>query len=246
MNLPIIGEGKTTKVYRDGDRAVKLYTGAPPEEAHNEARRQTFAYEAGLPVPKVFGVRELAEGTALDMKCINGEPLLTPRMEKDARHAAIERMVELQCRVHSIDAAGQPGQADAIAWKIDHCARLSEPQKYALQERLSRLSGSQARLCHGDFHPLNILNDGNKLWIIDWVDSRRGNPLADACRTYLIFRQYLPRIAGIYLRLYCEKARANREDVLAWLPVLAGARLWEKQTEKEAEFLLGIVREDAP
>lgn len=62
LDLEIIGQGATTKVYRDGNKAIKLYENAPANEAENEANRQRFAVNAGLPVPAVFGVRHLADG----------------------------------------------------------------------------------------------------------------------------------------------------------------------------------------
>jgi len=34
-------------------------------------------------------------------------------------------------------------------------------------------------LCHGDFHPRNVIVDGDELTIIDWVDASSGPPAAD-------------------------------------------------------------------
>jgi tRNA A-37 threonylcarbamoyl transferase component Bud32 len=197
LALETVGEGATTKIYRDGNTAIKLYMDAPPDEAYNEAERQRFAYSAGLPVPVVHGVRKL-EGNmvALDMAYINGKPLLQPKMDKDERRNTI-----------------------------------------------AQIDDKSECLCHGDFHPLNILYDGNKHWIIDWVDATAGNPLADACRTYLIFKQYLSRSAGIYLKLFCAEAGAKTNDVLVWLPIVAAARLNENLDEQARSWLLALVQE---
>ena len=46
---------------------------------------------------------------------------------------------------------------------------------------------------------------------------------ADTCRTYLIFKQHLNRLAGIYLRVFYKEAEAKQENVLAWLPIAAAA-----------------------
>ncbi len=43
LNLEVVGQGATTKIYRDGGTAIKLYVNAPSEEANNEAERQRFA-----------------------------------------------------------------------------------------------------------------------------------------------------------------------------------------------------------
>ena len=228
LDLEVIGQGATTTVYRDGNKAIKLYVNAAPNEAENEADCQRFAIGAGLPVPAIYSVRKVNDNNvALDMEYINGKPLMYPKMDKSERNNAIETLVKLQCMVHKVSARGQPNQADKLAQKIKSTP-LSESEKSQLLESLQRLSTNSDNLCHGDFHPLNILYDGEKHWIIDWVDSTAGNPLADACRTYLIFKQFITRQAGVYLRSFCKEANVKSEDVLIWLPIIAAARLSEK------------------
>ena len=118
----MVGRGATTTIYRDGNTAVKLYVNAPPREAENEAERQRFAFDAGLPVPEVYGVRQLDGGAvALDMAYINGQPLLYPRMDKDVRINAIHTMAKLQCMVQKVPAQGQPKQTDRLARSRKMC-----------------------------------------------------------------------------------------------------------------------------
>ena len=242
LNLKIVGKGATATIYRDGEKAIKLYVNAPPQEAENEAKWQSFAANAGLPVPPVLGVRRLDDSmTALDMKYIVGNPMLHDKMDKDERRNAIGVLVELQCAVHAINANGLPKLADKLAWKITHSDFIGQPTKDNLLALLNRLDDGSHHLCHGDFHPLNILYDGNQHWIIDWVDATSGTPLADACRTYLIFKQFMTRSAGIYLSLFCKKAGVKQEDVLAWMPVVAAARLNENMDDKARGKLLDSI-----
>jgi aminoglycoside phosphotransferase (APT) family kinase protein len=241
-NYEVVGQGATTKIYRDGGKAIKLYVNAPADEAENEAERQRFAYNAGLPVPAVFGVRRFDENSvALEMQYLNAQPLIRPQMDKDDRRNAINILVKLQCDVHRIRASNFPKQADRLAWKIKQTTYLSEAVKNRLLALLSKLDSSTVNLCHGDFHPLNILHDGTKYWIIDWVDATAGNPLADACRTYLIFLEHLKRSAGIYMRAFCNTADVDPSVVLAWLPVVAGARLNENMDEKSRKWLQDLI-----
>ena len=244
LNLEIVGEGATTKIYRDKDKAIKLYVNAPPQEAENEARLQSFAIQAGLPVPAVAGVRKIDDTlTALEMAYIPGKPLMHEKMAKDERHNAINTLVRLQRMVHQVNAQGLPRQTDRLIRKIEHCPHLDNMIKNKLLALLHSLDTDAGNLCHGDFHPLNILIDGEKFWIIDWVDATAGNPLADACRTYVIFRQYLYRSAGIYLRSFCKASGYGEQAVLDWLPVVAAARLSENMDDKARSCLLKIVEE---
>jgi aminoglycoside phosphotransferase (APT) family kinase protein len=241
LDLEVIGQGATTKIYRDGSTAIKLYVNAPPDEAENEAERQRFAYEAGLPVPAVYGVRRLGDNiTALDMEYINGTPLMQPKMDKNERNEAIHLLAKLQCEVHKIHADSLPKQTDRIAWKIKNTVHLDNQMKDKLISLLMELTDKTACLCHGDFHPLNILYDGKRHWIIDWVDATAGNPLANVCRTYLIFKQHMSRSAGIYLREFCKESGSSQIAVLAWQPVIAAARLNENMDDKSRKWLLEI------
>jgi len=166
INLEVIGEGATTKIYRGGNSAIKLYVDAPPGEAENEARLQSYALELGLPVPSVLGVRKLDESvTALDMEYIPGKPLLHGNMNKDERRDAIQTLVKLQCMVHSKSADGLPKQRDKIIWKIEQNKYIEHDVKDKLFSLLDTLYTQPDFLCHGDFHPLNILYDGEIHWI---------------------------------------------------------------------------------
>lgn len=241
LDLEVIGQGATTKIYRDGGTAVKLYADASYEEVCGEAERQRLAQDAGLPVPAVYGVRKLGGGAvALDMEYIDGQTLMHRRRDKDERLKAIHELAKLQLQVQNIRANGFPDLTCRLKWRIENSPYLDDDQKDLLLKRLTRLTDDSVNLCHGDFHPLNILNDGAVNWIIDWVDAAAGNPLADACRTYLIFMQYISRSAGIYLRAYCKESKAKREDVLAWLPIVAAARLSENMDNKSRVWLLDI------
>lgn len=50
-------------------------------------------------------------------------------------------------------------------------------------------------ICHGDFHPGNILVQDNKNYIIDWGNVHRGNYLSDIAHTYLLL-SYVPKTPG--------------------------------------------------
>lgn len=102
------------------------------------------------------------------------------------------------------------------------------------------------RLCHGDFHVLNLLQTINDIKIIDWVCASSGSISADVCRTYLLYLLYRPEIAEIYMDIYCGKAGLSKQDVLEWLPVIAGARLNENVTATDVVLLLDLVNGKQP
>ena len=82
-------------------------------------------------------------------------------------------------------------------------------------------------MCHGDFHPMNILGSPGREMVVDWLDASRGDPAADVCRSYVLMKPSYPALASAYLAIYSELSGVGKERILRWLPFVAAARLAE-------------------
>jgi aminoglycoside phosphotransferase (APT) family kinase protein len=155
--------------------------------------------------------------------------------------AVLGEMVRLQLLLHAAREPRLRPLKAKLAEKIG-LSRMADP---ALMDRLTAqlhdLPDGDS-ICHGDFHPFNIIGEGNSATIVDWLDATSGPPAADACRSYLLLKQGAPAgFADAYLDRYTLAGGVERDAVLAWLPLLAAARLAEG-VEGEADTLLGIAR----
>jgi aminoglycoside phosphotransferase (APT) family kinase protein len=241
LDRNVAGKGTWAKVYRNGDVAVKHFYNAPIDIVEKEAGNQAFAHSAGLPVPAVRGVRQLGDGTiALDMAFISGKLLMRFGMNKDEMREMFNTLVKLQNEVHSVFAADLPRVAERFKERIQHHSmNLDGQAKERLLALLSNLDKGCVNLCHGDFHPLNVMFDGERHWIIDWTDAGAGSPLIDACRVYLLARCVLSSSAAdMYLQCYCREAKVGQKEVLAWLPIWAALRLAAEKISWRERFLL--------
>jgi len=237
----VAGKGTWAKVYRNGDIAVKHFYDAPIDIVEKEAKNQAFAYNAGLPVPAVRGVRKLDDGTvALDMAYISGKLLMRFGMSKDEMREVFNTLVKLQNEVHSVSAVDLPRVTERFKERIQHRSmNLDSQAKERLLALLSSLDKGCTNLCHGDLHPLNVMFDGERHWIIDWTDAGAGSPSIDACRVYLLARCLLSSsVADMYLQCYCREAKVRQEEVLAWLPIWAALRLAVEKTNWRERVLL--------
>jgi aminoglycoside phosphotransferase (APT) family kinase protein len=130
--------------------------------------------------------------------------------------------------------------------------------KERVLQRLTQLPDGQA-LCHGDFHPGNVLMTASGPVVIDWMTATAGHPLADVARTTLMFRtarvpsdydasmrlvfqQVRDGFYATYLHCYREQRPFPLAEMEAWIPVLAAARLNEGIAD-EREALLRLVGE---
>ena len=97
------------------------------------------------------------------------------------------------------------------------------------------------RLCHGDFHPMNVLGEASQPMVIDWPNACRGDPAGDVCRSYLILKLHADEVAEPYLDAYCRAAGVPPHAILNWLAYVAAARLAE-DVPGEQHRLLELVR----
>jgi len=231
-------------VYRDGNKALKVYASSYDYVAE-EARVHSLLYNAGLPVPAIYGLRKInGDRTALEMAYIEEQPFMYENMGDDRREQALEVMAKLQCMVNAVDASsfGLPEFSGQIANEISKTPYLTDEIKNKVFALIARLDLKRTSLCHGDIHPYNVLYDGAKHWVIDWNGASIGEPAADACMTYLYEKRFAPQSAELYLKFYCENSTVKREAILAWLPVIAAYQVNIKD-EEEREVILNIINE---
>lgn len=115
------------------------------------------------------------------------------------------------------------------------------------------------RLCHGDFHPANVIVDADGPVIIDWTNVSRGNPDADLARSLVILRlgavppgtpvvlrilTLLGRslLGSSYLRSYRKARSIDAATLQRWEFVRAAERLVEGIPEEREGLLRFIER----
>lgn len=194
---------------------------------------------AGLSIAKVHEVLNINNRITIKMDYIEGitlnECLLS---DIDNANKYVDIMVDLQIEMHSKNIQLPLSLKNRLKEKIIWNISINESKKNKLLEILDRLPDGKS-LCHGDFHGYNIIKHDNRYYIIDWIDAASGCANADVCRTYMLYLFYSSEFAELYLDTYCTKTGKHKKDVLEWLPIIAAARLCEKnEEEKEKIFSL--------
>jgi hypothetical protein len=239
---PLLAYGNVAEVHAWGDRQVlKLYKPAPwaKRVAFREAANQATVEAMGLPVPAVHGV--IAHGTRWGILSdrVDGSSF-AQRMSAEAApiSAQLETLIELQLRLQQSAAPFLTGVKQRLASHIGFASQLEPERKRLLLAGLQEMPDDD-RLCHFDFHPMNILGSADSPAVIDWADACRGPALADACRSHILLEIHFASLAAPYLKRYCEASGRAAEDVLAWRPYILAAMLIE--TTNEASQLLALL-----
>jgi uncharacterized protein (TIGR02172 family) len=241
-----IGQGRTAEIFTWGNQQILklLIPGFPLDPIHKERQASRAVYEAGLPAPAVGELVELEDRLGIVYERIDGPTMLHVVLEKPWMLARMARqLAETQVTIHSHTCADLPSQRERFKREIEQAPRLSAQTKKQVLQALERLPDGNM-ICHGDFHPDNVLMAARGPVVIDWMNTGRGNPLADVARTALtlglgslppgtsLFRgwfiQSFRRIfRAFYLRRYFQLWPFAQAQMRAWLLPVAAARLFE-------------------
>jgi aminoglycoside phosphotransferase (APT) family kinase protein len=256
MGVPI-ARGRTAEVFtwQDGQVLKLFYDWVPPTWVETEAKASRAVYEAGLPAPAVGGVVEADGRRGIVFERVEGPSMLAEWKSKPwALARSARQLAELHAAIHALPGAGLPAYRERLEGSIRATRALPAHLKDAALSALARLPGGDA-LCHGDFHPDNVIMTARGPIIIDWMTAVRGNPLADVARTSLLLCMAAlpPGTRGVwiidaarrlyhavYLRRYLQLHPTLRGDIAAWrLPTLT-ARLNENIAAEQASVLAAI------
>lgn len=232
-----VRKGKT--IYRDGDRAVKVFDeGYSKAEVLNEALNQARVEETNLHIPHILEVTKIDGKWAIVTEFIEGKTFAELMEENPERCMAyLEQFVDLQREVHAQKSPLLNKLKDKMNRKISE-AELDATTRYELHTRLEGMPRHN-KVCHGDFNPSNIiLHPDGTAYILDWAHATQGNAGADAARTYLVFSlSGNEELAKTYLDMYCKKTDTARQYVEKWLPIVAASQS-VKGNPEERELLL--------
>lgn len=235
---PLVGSGRVAEVFAYGERVVKLYRDpAWKTSAFTEAATLAVVADHGLPTPKVHEVGQYAGRWGLVMDRAEGEPFARAAQEDpEDVPAFLDELVSLHLQMHARPEGRLPGLKARIATRIGRAPALSEVLREKLLKNLAAMPEGN-RLCHGDFHPFNVVGLPGRAMVIDWVDATSGPAEADVCRSFLLMSPVVPELAEGYLERYLKVSGMDRAKILDWLPLVAAARLAEGIAEEETMLL---------
>lgn len=252
---PRLGAGREADVYAWGDAAVlKLYrSGFGGHRAEVTALR---SLNGGGIAPRLLDVVDRDGRTGLVLERFDGPDMLTLLQRQPWRVLGLAGALATAHRaVHRVAApADLPDVRQVLAARI-HDAVLPPHLRTFATRVLDGLPDGD-RLCHGDYHPGNVLLAADRTAVIDWAVATRGVPDADHARTLLLLRWADPLpgtpllsraliaagrslLAHRYARTYRRGAPPLRQ-VDSWLVVHAAARLSEG-IQVEHAMLIGFL-----
>jgi Ser/Thr protein kinase RdoA (MazF antagonist) len=251
--------GRTAEIYSYGEgKILKLFfPSIPPSWIDREAAIGQYIQAAHLPVPKFFGRLKEKGRDGLVYERVDGPSMLNQVGRAPWKAGSYARLLaRLQAQVHQ--ASAPPDLETQKEWArggMPDSDKLSKDKK----EKVLRLLDSMPegdRLCHGDFHPGNIVMTARGPVIIDWMTSSRGTVCGDVARTSIILEAAQPpegtpmrwllewvrrSFLGTYLKTYSQLQPLEQASLTAWRTVMAANFFVDVSLPGEGANLLAIV-----
>ncbi|WP_160690360.1 phosphotransferase [Clostridium sp. C2-6-12] len=242
----LIGIGNTANVYEwDKDKVVKLFHSNYPKQAietefHNAMAIRNMPFQK----PKAYEMisHEGKFGIVYDM--IKGESLLDFGMKTGNVERCSEYMAKLHKEILTNKVSGLPNYKEFLKSHIPNILSADANRKEELSKTIDELPDGDI-LCHGDFHPGNILICEDNSTIIDFMNICQGTFLYDIARTVFLVeytpvpmdmenREQVLQLKKKLADLYLLEMKVTREMIQDYLEVIIATREGECPNEKSS------------
>ena len=255
----LIGKGMTAEVYEwEQDKIIKLYFKWFQEKWIKYEEEIGYAINrSGIPSPAVYGMVDEDERKGIIYQRITGISMLKLIESKPWKIMQYGcKMARLHKNIHDFHVDKLPFQKERLEVYINESTQILGERTEKIIKYLKSLPEGDC-VCHGDFHPDNILISSKEATVIDWFNAYSGNPLGDVARTFLIIRSpFMPKgtsnvliklsriikhlIYYAYIKEYIKIAKVDIKDIHAWILPMAAARLRDKIPGEE-KWLLDVI-----
>jgi tRNA A-37 threonylcarbamoyl transferase component Bud32 len=196
--LKLLAQGGQADIYElDENKIVRVLRNKEDEEYLKlELSVMKALKKKNKAVSKVHQYLKIEERPSIVMERLYGPTMLEEIRSKPLQiFRQAERLAELHMEVmDSAEDLDLTSINDRAAQFIPKAALLDAELKEFALAILSELPKGKD-ICHGDFHPGNIITTNEKDYIIDWFGATSGRKFSDIAHTYLLLRN-TPKIPG--------------------------------------------------
>lgn len=238
----MIGIGNTASVYEwEEGKVLKLFHKEYPDEAvENEYRNAMLIRDMEFAKPKIYEIISYEGRKGIIYDKIEGESLLDWVMRTQDVQQCASYMATLHKTIAQNTICSVADYKDFLKQFIPQTSLPAEEQDNLLQ-MIDQLPNGNT-LCHGDFHPGNIILSAGDAYIIDFMNICHGDYLYDVARTVLLV-EYTPvppevedkemilSLKKSLTDLYLSYMNVTREMIKDYLTVLIAVRKGECPNE---------------
>jgi aminoglycoside phosphotransferase (APT) family kinase protein len=186
-----LAEGREAEIFSWGERQVlRLYRDPNSRERADREILALAAVRSALPcAPAHYGRMDWDGRPGILLERLAGHAIFAEIQHRPWRAFALAKLTG---RVHaSLNAVRAPAELpdlrQEVKRRIEATPGIPDALRASALAELARLPDGDA-LCHGDFHPENVLLCPDGPIVIDWPNATRGDACADFARTSVMMR----------------------------------------------------------
>lgn len=239
----LIGVGNTASVYEWGkDKVLKLfYSDYPKEAIEKEFHNAITIRNMDFAKPKAYEIISYEDRIGIIYDMVKGESLLDWVMKTGDVHECSVYMAKLHKAIIHNEVSNVLNYKEFLKSNIPNTLSVNLKKREEILQMIDRLQEGNT-LCHGDFHPGNILiSDGHTI-VIDFMNVCHGYFLYDVARTVFLVeytpvpmeagdRELLLRLKKTLADLYLMQMNVTREMIQDYLSVIIAVRAGECPNE---------------
>ncbi len=223
MNL--IAKGNTAEVfdYAEGMILKLFYSGYAIQFVRREQHNAQLLYDLKLPVPKCYDLISINDRHGILYEKIEGTDLVSYLMDGNHYNTVVSILTKTHKEILQHEGKQLPTYKDFVR-------KVMGDKDMELLAYLGKLPDGNT-LCHGDFHPGNVLIDRNgEIKVIDFMNICCGPKDYDIARTYYlmgysrlpkdIYDQSILTMRKSLAQDYLEQMGKKAQDIAPYLPVI--------------------------
>ncbi len=240
----IIGIGNTATVYEwEEGRVLKLfYEGYPKKSVEKEFYNAMAIKNMNFAKPKVYEIISCEGRMGIIYDRMEGESLLDCVMKTGDVQGCAAYMSKLHKAILQNSISNVPNYKEFLKFHIPNTPSINLDKREEVLQRIDKLPDGNA-LCHGDFHPGNILISNGHTVVIDFMNLCHGDFLYDVARTVFLVeytpvpmeldhREVILGFKKILADLYLMQMNVTREMIQDYLSVIIMVRKGECPNEE--------------
>jgi uncharacterized protein (TIGR02172 family) len=258
-----LGIGNTAEVFeiegQEHDVLKLFFEKIPYEHIQKEYETSQLINKLGIASPRVGVLVEREKRWGIVYEKVTGNNLthLLSTQPLSLKKTA-EIFATLQASFHNKQTDDLPSQKGYISHSIMGTDLLTKKEKDDILTILADLPEGNS-VCHGDYHPDNVVLMNGEPMVLDWMTGTSGNPCGDIARTLMILQYavlppnmpwmtrqlvnlFRKAFTKFYWNAYTKYTKMTRESVKEWTLPLMAARLVEGIPEPEKKVLVKEIR----
>ncbi len=243
----------------DDKLIMKLFSREWPRELiEDEMRINNLIADKGLRAPKIKEIREYEGRLGLVYDKIPGVTFLERLLQyPDSAQVLSIDFAHIHHKITRHKVPELMPLRDSLRSAIGESPEVPREMRGKILEILDSLPDGDG-LCHGDYHPENVILASDGIAVIDWIRACKGCFLADVAKSSLLLETWLPlRIKAmgkgmdpevikefneVYVSECLRLCGKSMEDLYAWRAPIAASRL-ANEVPGERGKLLEIIRD---